>query len=120
MEGARRIKKTFKINHTEPGEFRLGYILLPVGYSYNAAIAQAKKGDTLRLFDGGEYPILVVRKMKMKDPNTDILCRMRYGITLKGALMRWKNNARLEGHGSQVVSEDECLWIIYADREDTE
>ena len=120
MEGVRRTKKIFRAKHAEPGEFRLGYILLPVGYSYNADIAQAKKGDTLRLFDGGDYPILVVRRLKMKDPNTDILCRMRYGITLKGALMRWRTNAKMEGHGSQAVSEDECLWIIYANSEDTE
>lgn len=108
-----RQKKTFKIAHMEPGAFRLGYILLPVGYSYNTDIAKAKKGDVIRLFDGGKYEIFSVRKLRLDKPGTDILCRMRYGITIKAAIMRWKMNARLEGHGDKVVSDEECLWVVY-------
>lgn len=108
-----RQKKTFKIAHMDPGVFHLDYIVLPVGYSYNAEIANAKKGDVLRLADGGEYPIFSVRRIRADKPEADILCRIRYGVTLKGAMMRWKMNAKLEGHGAKAVSEDECLWVIF-------
>lgn len=111
---SKRQKKTFKIAHMEPGDFRLGYVVLPVGYAYNADIAGAKKGDTLRLFDGGEYEIFSVRRISIKKPEADILCRMRYGITAHACLMRWKLNAKMEGHGEKAVSEDECLWVIYS------
>lgn len=108
-----RQKKTFKIPHTEPGVMHLDYVLVPIGYSYNAELAKAKKGDTLRLFDGGEYPIVAVRKLKLAKAETDLLCRMRYGISIKGALTRWKMNAKMEGHGERAISYEECLWIVY-------
>lgn len=108
-----RQKKKFKVAHSESGDFRLDYILLPMGYSYNTDIAAAKQGDTLQLFDGGEYPIVAIRKLNMKSHNTDLLCRMRYGIPLKAALMRWQMNAKLEGHGLNAVSKDECLWVVF-------
>lgn len=108
-----RQRKTFKIPHSEPGDFRLGYILLPVGYMYNKAIAGAKTGDILRLFDGGSYRILSVRKISLQKIDTELLCRIRYGITLKAALMRWQINAKMEGHGEKAVSKEECLWVIY-------
>lgn len=110
----KRQKKTFKTTHMEPGPLHLDFIILPVGYSYNADIAAAKKGDTIRLADGGEYPIFAVRKVSTDKPYADMLCRIRYGITLKGAMMRWKMNARLEGHGEKAISEDECLWVVYS------
>lgn len=110
----KRQKKTFRIPHLEPGEFRLGYVVLPVGYAYNADIAKAKKGDTLRLFEGEEYKIFAVRRICLNKPEADILCRMRYGITAHACLMRWQLNAKLEGHGEKAVSEDECLWVIYS------
>lgn len=110
---SKRQKKIFKIAHIYPGDFHLDYVVLPVGYSYNADIATAKRGDTLRLFDGGEYPIFAVRRIRLDKPEADILCRMRYGITAKGCMVRWKMNARLEGHGEKVISEEECLWVVY-------
>lgn len=111
---APRQKKTFKISHITPGDIRLGFILMPVGYSYNSDIAAAKKGDILRFADGKTHEILYVRRLRTDKPDADILCRIRYGITLKGAMMRWRANAKLEGHGSNAVSSDECLWIIYS------
>ena len=108
-----RQKKNFKVNHSESGDFWLDYILLPFGYLYNADIANAKKGDTIQLFNGGKYSIVSCRKIRIKSPEADLLSRMRYGITIAGALSRWKTNARLEGHGAQAISEDECLWIVF-------
>lgn len=112
-----RQKKTFKIAHLDPGPLHLDFVILPVGYSYNADIASAKKGDMIRLADGGEYPIFSVRKVKSDKPFADLLCRIRYGITLRGCLMRWKMNARLEGHGEKAISEDECLLVVYSKHE---
>ena len=52
-----RIQKKIKVAHAEPGEIRLGFVLLPVGYSYNTDIATAKKDDIIRFIDGGDYRI---------------------------------------------------------------
>lgn len=117
MLQVKRNQKTFKVKHFEPGGFRLNYILLPVGFSYNIAVSQAKTGDKVRFFNGGIFPIVAVRRLDMRSANTDILCKMRYGITLKAALQRWQMNAKMEGHGTEAVSTDECLWLIYDDNE---
>ena len=117
MEQVKRKQRTYRVKHYEPGEFRLNYILLPVGYSYNAAISQAKIGDKVRFFDGGLYPIVSIRRLNLHSVNADILCKMRYGITLKAAMQRWQMNAKLEGHGTKAISEDECLWVIYDENE---
>ena len=101
----------------EPGDTFLDYVLLPVGYAYNMNIASAKKGDVIRFSDGDDREIFAVRKLRMGS-DTDLLCRMRYGITLKGALVRWKMNAKLEGHGEKAVSEDECLWVLFRPMKD--
>ena len=108
-----RIAKKIKLAHAEPGDIRLGFILLPVGYAYNADIAAAKKGDIIRFVDGEDYRVFNVLKMKIKNPVTKTLCLIRYGITLDGALMRWKSNAKMEGHGMNVVSDEECLLLTY-------
>lgn len=108
-----RIPKKIRLTHSEPGDIRLGFILLPVGYAYNTEIANAKKDDIIRFIDGGDYKVFNVQKLKMKSPVTKMLCLIRYGITLDGALMRWRNNARLEGHGINVVSDEECLLVTY-------
>lgn len=105
--------KILRAKHSEPGDFRLNYILLPLGFSYNSEFLTAKKGDTLRIFDGGDYPIFSVRTVKIHSAAADILSRMRYGVTIKRVLQIWQSNARLEGHSSKVISEDECLWVIY-------
>lgn len=109
----KRQKKTFKVAHMNPGPLHMDFIVLPVGYSYNADIASAKKGDVLRLFDGGEHTIECVRRISTSTPIADILCRIRYGITLHGAMIRWRMNARLEGHGEKAISDEECLLVVY-------
>lgn len=91
----------------------MGYILLPVGYAYNNDIASAKKGDKVRFFDGGSYPIESVRRIDSTKPEADLLCRIRYGIPIKAAKMRWRENLRLEGHGPSAISDTECLWVVY-------
>ena len=106
-------KRTFRINHAESGEFRLDYVLLPVGFAYNRDIAEAKPGDFVRLFNGGEYPIVAVRRVNLKSPNADLLSRLRYGMGIVAVLRRWQSNARLEGHGAKAVSVEECLWVVY-------
>jgi len=108
-----RQKKILRISHRTPEYFYLGYVLLPFGYSYNNDIAKAKQGDTLRFVDGNDFTIFAVRKIKIGSPEADILCRIRYGITIKGALMRWQSNAKLEGHGAKAISTEECLWVTF-------
>lgn len=112
-------KKTYRLKHEDPGEFHLGYILLPWGYMYNSDIEGGKKGQRIRFFGGEEYVIYCVKKISLKTKGADLLCRMRYGIPIRAALQRWKGNARLEGHGSMAVSDEECLWVIY-EKEDEE
>lgn len=120
MEAQKRKQRTFRVKHDRPGDFHLGYILLPIGFAYNAEWREAKKGDILRLWDGSEYTIFAVRRVDLRKPNADILCRMRYGITIKRAIQIWQTNAKLEGHGAKAISLDECLWIIYdTDESDT-
>jgi len=113
-------KKVYKASHLEPGEFQMGYILLPVGYSYNADWMNAKKGDFIRLHDGGMYRIHCIRMVKVHGGLADLLSRIRYGISIAGCIQRWKANARLEGHKSAAVSSDECLWVIYEKAEPEE
>ena len=113
FETTSRLQKTFKTNHAEPGDFHLDYILLPIGYAYNAEWGRAKKGDYVKLWDGGRYKIFSVRKLQLNKPIADILSRMRYGITIKRALQKWQMNALMEGNGKNAVSKDECLWVIF-------
>lgn len=115
FEEAKLQHRRFRVQHNTPKTFLLSYILLPFGIAYNAEWTKARKGDKIIFLDGGEYPIFCVRKLKMKDPLTDALCRMRYGITILGAMARWKTNVRLEGHLSKVISEDECLMVVFDD-----
>ncbi len=116
-QSSKRQKKTFKVAHMDPGQFHLDFILLPVGYSYNADLAAAKKGDVMRLADGGEYTIEFVKLIPLNKSFADMLCRIRYGITLVGAMSRWKMNARMEGHSEMAVSQDECLWVVFTPNE---
>ena len=108
-----RRKKTFRAKHNMPGDFQLDYILLPYGYAYNSEWQEAKYGDTIRFWDGEDRRIFSVRKLKIKSPEADILSRLRYGITMKGTLARWKSNARLEGNLGRAVSDDICFWVIF-------
>lgn len=118
FETTSRRKKTFKVKHMEPKDFRLDYILLPIGFGYNEEYLDAQRGDKMRFFDGRTVVLEAIKKISLKGPIADLLCRMRYGITLKGAIMRWQDNARLEGHSGAIISLDECLWVVYEARED--
>lgn len=106
-------KSVFKANHLEPGGFQMDFILLPIGYSYNSEWIKARRGDTLRFHDGGEYRIHSVRMVKVKGGLADLLSRIRYGISIDGCIQRWRDNAKLEGNSRNAVSGDECLWVIY-------
>lgn len=106
-------KKVFKARHLEPGDFALNYILLPIGYGYNTEWISAKKGDSIRLHDGGTYKILCVRSVKVRGGLAELLSRVRYGISIAGCMQRWRDNAKLEGHSRDVISDSECLWVIY-------
>lgn len=91
----------------------MDYILLPFGYAYNKEWAGAKRGDIIRFYDGADRRIFAVRKLKMSSPTVDILARMRYGLTIKGCLSRWKTNAILEGNMGRAVSPDTCLMVAF-------
>jgi len=110
---AQRAKRILRCNHLAPGGFRMGYILLPYGYLYNNAIAEAKKGDTLRFLTGEDHKIFAVRKVKFNSAETDLLCRIRYGVPKEGVMQRWKTNALIDGNGENAISDDECLFVVY-------
>ena len=105
--------KIFKPSHAEPGSFWLDYILLPYGefYSKTRDLLSAKKGDVLRYFNGGEYPIDSVHLIT-QDRVCDVLCRMRYGISIVAALRKWRDNARIEGNGPNVISDKQCILVV--------
>lgn len=92
----------------------MGFILFPYGEFYPPAkrLGAAKKGDILRFYNGGEYPIERVLQIR-QDEFCDMLCRIRYGIPWRAAFRRWESNVVLEGHDRGVLSKEFCLWIIY-------
>lgn len=105
--------KVFKPNHSEPGAFWFDYILLPYGefYEPTKGILDAKKGDILRFFNGDDVPI---ENVVMMDINRvfDVLCRMRYGIGSKAVLRKWQDNARIQGHGRDIISTEKCILVM--------
>lgn len=109
-----RPQRTFSPPHEEPRAMWLEFILLPYGefYEKTKVIAQAKKGDILRFFNGPEVKIHAVRKIQ-QDGLCDLLCRMRYGISWQAALSRWQNYALMEGYGKDAISKRECLIVFY-------
>ena len=109
-----RIPRTFSSLHEEPRPFGLEYILLPYGafYEKTKELAQAKRGDLLRFFNGPDMKIHAVRRMT-QDGLCDLLCRMRYGISWAAALSRWQNYALMEGYGKDAISKSECLIVFY-------
>lgn len=107
--------KTYKPKHEVPGAYWLDYILLPYGefYAPTREIAEARRGDILRFFNGPEYPIERVI-MIPQDLTCDLLCRMRYGIPWSVAFKKWQSYAVLEGNDRGVLSKDFCLWVIFS------
>lgn len=120
VSGKRRIR-VYKPLHAEPRDFHLDYILLPYGIFYDKtkSFVDAKKGDILRFFNGGDYEIDNVALIP-QDRICDTLCRMRYGITWKAAFEKWKSYAVLQGYGKEVLSTEECLFVVYAKKESRE
>lgn len=115
-----RQKKKYEIIGSEPIGVKMDYILQPIGYSYNRDISEAKKGDTILFSDGKSYKIFAVRRIKLTSALADILCQMRYGVTIKKMLQIWQQDAMMLGHGRSVVSLDECIFITYNKEEDYE
>lgn len=111
-------KKIFSPNHAEPGDFWLDYILLPYGeyYDKTRVFLEAKEDDTLHFFEGPDYAIKSVYKIK-QDKVCDFLCRMRYGIPWERAFKKWQSYAVLEGHGRDILSKEFCLLVIYKKNE---
>lgn len=107
-------KKIFRPEHMEPGPFRLNYILLPYGEYYKKSqdVLDAKRGDILRIYDGGDYEIDSVFKIT-DSKMCDMLCRMRYGIPWCVAYKTWLTYARAEGYGKDALSENWCVMVVY-------
>lgn len=109
-----RKKKEFRPIHEIPGDAHWDFILLPCGYILNRGYEDASSGDILVFHGGEKRSIRAVRKIAM-DSLCDALCRMRYGVPIKRALMQWQNNAVLLGSGKRSVSQEECLIVFYDD-----
>lgn len=107
-------RRTFSPAHAEPGDFSLDFILLPYGefYKKTRGILEAKRGDTLRFFNGPQYEIDSVSLIPA-DKACDALCRMRYKIPLVAFFKRWEEYATLEGHGKDVISKSKCIFLVY-------
>ena len=104
----------FKVNHEEPNDFRLDYILLPYGeyYTKTAALLNASPGDTLRFFNGRDAVIQAVNLVE-NDSLCNVLCRMRYGIPWGAALAVWRRYAVMEGHGKDVLVDGKCIMVTF-------
>ena len=109
-----RRKRIHRPEHTEPGPFRLNFILLPYGEFYKKSqdILTAKRGDVLRIYEGGDYEIDGVFHIT-DSVLCDTLCRMRYGTPWSVAYDIWKSYARAEGYGKDALSERECIMVVY-------
>lgn len=100
--------------HEKPGPFRLDYILLPYGeyYQKTKAFLEARKGDTMRFFNGPVVPIEDVRLIE--DINAcDVLCRVRYGVSWDAAYERWASYAKMEGNSKDVISRNCCIAVFF-------
>lgn len=113
MAGGTR-KKVFKPAHDEPGPFYLDYILLPYGEFYDKTkrFVTAKKGDILRFHNGPQYEIDSVSLIP-QDKQCDILCRMRYNMAFDKVFEIWRRYALMEGYGKQILSTEECIFIVF-------
>lgn len=106
-------KKILKPLHDRPGDFHFDYILLPTGYKYNTEFEKASMGDRLRFHSGEEVCVLHAVKIPIESPICDVLCKLRYGISIRRALQIWQRNAVALGNAKGVVDTDECLMITF-------
>ena len=114
FESRKNSRKTFKPKHKLPGQFFSDYILLPYGmyYENTKIFLDAKTGDIIRFFNGPECKIESVTLVSGKRM-CDILSRIRYGIPWKVAFETWRRYAMMEGHGKDILSENECIMIVF-------
>lgn len=105
----------YKLSHFEPGPHQLDFILLPYGefYDKTKGLLNAQVGDTIRFFNGPECRIHSAYKIPI-DRMFSALCQMRYGFGRDVVLRRWQDNARVEGHGRDIISTKECIIVFYA------
>lgn len=112
-------KKIYRPAHELPGRFFLDYIILPYGefYQKTKVFLNAKRGDTLRFYNG---PDLLIEKVLIVpcDSLLDYLCKMRYGVSWNVAFQKWVGYARMEGHAKDILSKEKCLLVFY-DAKDT-
>lgn len=121
MSRGQRKKRIFKPTHELPGDFWLDYILLPYGefYEKTKVFLSAERGDVLRFFNGPDVEIEKVMLIKC-DAVCDFLSRMRYGVSWDKAFGVWLRYARMEGNGSDILSRDKCLLVVYNNARNTE
>lgn len=107
-------RRVFKPKHEVPKDPFLDYIILPYGefYKDTKGFLEAKTGDILRFFNGPEFEIESVMKIRC-DRLCDMLCRMRYGVSWNAVLARWQRYATLDGSGKQIISTEECIMVVY-------
>lgn len=113
LDGPILKSKIFKAPHDEPGDIFRDFILLPYGAFYKTAeFLNAKKGDILRFYNGGDYPIFGVALIE-SERECELLCRVRYGVKWEAAFSRWLSYARMEGHGKDILAPDKCIMIVF-------
>ena len=106
-------KRIYRPEHSEPGAFRLNFILLPYGEHYKTnEFLEARRGDTLRIYGGQDYRIDSVYHIT-DGQMCDMLCRMRYGIPWSSVLDRWTVYARAQGYGRDALRKNECIMVVY-------
>lgn len=107
-------KKIYRPMHTEPGPFRLNFILLPYGEMYKPAqdLLSAKRNSVLRIYDGGDYLIDSVYHITNWQM-CDMLSRMRYGVPWESVYQTWNVNVRAEGYGKDALKRNECIMVVY-------
>lgn len=107
-------EKTFSPDHSDPGAFWKDFILLPYGefYEKTKSFLEAKKGDSLRFFNGDivkVYCVTIIDDERL----CDILCRIRYGAPWEMVLSKWTRYARMEGYGKDVFSKSKIIMIVF-------
>lgn len=107
------IKKHYKIGCEEPkGELQSNFVLLPIGYIFNADLLNCQRGDTITFVDGGKYRVIYAKKMPIDELSAS-LCIMRYGFSIDYWLELWKEMVKYGGNNKNAISDSECLLIIY-------
>lgn len=104
----------YKTYHSDPGDFPLGFILLPYGefYKKTSVFLYARRGDIIRFYNGPEFEIERVVIVDGEDM-CDALCMVRYGVLWNVALSRWLSYAIMEGNSKDIFYKSKCLMVVY-------